>query len=204
MRIGVDIDGVLNYRQEFVVAYGTKFCVEKGLSYKLNLAEHSIKRMFGLTQAERDEFWLQYAKNQMWIWPAQCFAAEVIHKLRAEGHEIFIITGRNNRDPRIEEMPETWTWEDVTKDWLARNGVEYDGIAFDLGRPVPNDKGTYCAEHKIDVMIEDLPEYLETLAGKTKILVYDQPYNQQMDLPQAQRVYSWYDAYAKIKQLEQI
>lgn len=201
MRIGVDIDGVLNYRQEFMLAYGAKFCFEKGLPGIQDVQSHSVRQMLGVTKEERDEFWRKYAKYQMWVWPAQCFAAEVIQKLREEGHEIFIVTGRNNDDLRTDGMPEGMSWEDVTIDWLARNGIEYDQIEFHRGRPAPHDKGTYCAEQGVEVMIEDLPEYLETLAGKTRLFVYDQPYNRKVDLPNMQRVYSWYDIYSKIKEM---
>lgn len=203
MRIGVDIDGVLNYRQEFVFAYGTKFCVEEGIFTGIREADsHSLRRIFGITDEQRDEFWRRYARYQMWVWPAQCFAAEMIHKLRNEGHEIYIVTGRSNHDLRTDGMPEGKTWEEITIDWLKRNKIEYDGIGFDLGRPVPGDKGTYCAEQKIDVMIDDLPAYLETMVGKTQIMVYDQPYNRELNLPGAVRVHSWYEIYDKIRKME--
>lgn len=202
MRIGVDIDGVLNYRQEFMLTYGAKFCYEKGLPGIQDILAHGTRKLLGLTQEERDEFWRKYAKYQMWIWPAQCFAAEVIRRLRAEGHEIFIVTGRNNEDPPVDDMPEGQSWEEITEDWLARNEIEYDRIEFHRGRPAPYDKGTFCAEQGIELMIEDLPEYLETLAGKTRIFVFDQPYNKNVELPEMQRVHSWYDIYSKIKELE--
>lgn len=202
MRIGIDIDGVLNYRQEFIMAYGTKFCEERGLGGVKRADAHGIRELFGISKELRDEFWREYAKYQMWIWPAQCFAAEVIRKLREAGHEIFIVTGRNNQDLPVKGMPGGKNWEEITKDWLKENKIEYDAIEFDRGRPAPYDKGTYCAAQKISVMIEDLPEYLETLAGKTKIFVFNQPYNQKVDLPEMKRVYSWYDIYDKIKEME--
>lgn len=201
MRIGVDIDGVLNYRQEFMLAYGAKFCFEEGLPGIQDATVHRTSRVFNLTPAQRDEYWRRYGKYQMWIWPAQCFAAEVIKQLRRDGHEIFIVTGRNDEDLPVDGMPVGMGWEDITIDWLARNDIEYDQIEFHRGRPAPFDKGTYCAEQNIDIMIEDLPEYLVTLAGKTKIFVFDQPYNRTVDLPNMQRVYSWYDIYSKIREL---
>ena len=202
MKIGIDIDGVLNRRQEFVMAYGAKFCVERGLTGLQSPDEYSLRKMYGWTEEERNEFWWQYAKYQMWVWPAQSFAAEVIKKLRKDGHEIQIVTGRNNDDMRVEGMPANKSWEEVTVDWLRKNEIVYDKIEFHRGGSVPNDKGTYCAEQGIDVMIEDLPEYLETLVGKTRIMVFDQPYNRKIELPNMWRVYSWYDIYNKIKELE--
>lgn len=202
MRIGVDIDGVLNYRTEILREQGTKFCVESGKGSLVAPERHHLREMFGWDQATRDEFWCRYGKYQMILVPAQTYAAEVLEKLRGEGHEIWIITGRNNQDQRVEGMSEGATWEEVTKDWLARNQIIYDGIAFDLGRPTPHDKATFCLERGIDVMIEDLPEYLMNFDERTKVLIYDQPYNQDVRLENSERVYTWYDVYSKIKKME--
>lgn len=200
MRIGIDIDGVLNYRQAFVIECGTKFCAETGKGRLTNLGEHHLSRMYEWDGETRDEFWQKYGIEQMYRWPAQNYAAEVIRKLKNEGHEIWIITGRNNRDPLVEGMPRA-TWEETTKLWLDENGILYDEVAFDLGRPAPNDKGTFCAEHGVEVMIDDLPEYLLGMAGKTRVMIFDQPYNRDLVIEGAERVYSWYDIYEKIKVL---
>ena len=50
--------------------------------------------------------------------------------------------------------------------------------------------------------MEDLPEYLETLVGKTRVFVFDQPYNREVKLPEMERVYGWYDVYSKIRRME--
>lgn len=201
MKIGIDIDGVLNRRQEFVMACGTKFCVETGKGSIVRPKSHHLSEIYGWDKSVRDEFWRRYGRYQMIEWPAVIYAAEVVRKLREEGNEIWIITGRNNDDTRVDGMPDGASWEDVTKAWLAENGIIYDGIAFDLGRPAPNDKGTFCREHGIDVMIEDLPEYLATFDETTKVFVYDQPYNQDVQPLNGARVYSWYDVYGKLKEV---
>ncbi len=200
MRIGVDIDGVLNYRQEFVIECGTKFCVETREGRLTNLGEHHLSKIYEWDRETRDEFWQKYGIEQMYRWPAQTYAAEVIRKLKAEGHEIWIITGRNNHDPLVPEMPRP-TWEETTKLWLEENGILYDEIAFDLGRPAPNDKGTFCAENGVEVMIDDLPEYLLGMEGKTRVMIFDQPYNRDLVIAGAERVYSWYDIYGKIQEV---
>ncbi len=201
MRIGVDIDGVLNYREEILLAYGTKFCAETGKGSLVEPLAHHLSEMFGWDRVTRDEFWYEYGRYQMIECPAVQFAAEVIRKLREEGHEIWIVTGRNNRDMWIKGMPEGESWEEVTKDWLARNKIEYNEIAFDLGRPAPDDKGTFCRKNGITVMIEDLPEYLDTFDETTKVLIYNQPYNREVEPVNGVRVYSWYDIYVKLKEV---
>lgn len=200
MRIGVDIDGVLNYRQEFVIECGTKFCVETREGRLTNLGEYHLSKIYEWDRETRDEFWQKYGIEQMYRWPAQTYAAEVIRKLKEEGHEIWIITGRNNHDPLVPEMPRP-TWEETTKLWLEENGILYDEIAFDLGRPALNDKGTFCAENGVEVMIDDLPEYLLGMEGKTRVMIFDQPYNRDLAIVGAERVYSWYDIYSKIQEV---
>ncbi len=55
MRIGVDIDGVLNYRQEFVIECGTKFCVETREGRLTNLGEHHLSKIYEWDRETRDE-----------------------------------------------------------------------------------------------------------------------------------------------------
>ncbi len=197
MRIGVDIDGVLNYRELFALEEGTKFCAETGKGWLMKPTSHSMRDMYGWNEEIRDEFWREHGIKQMYECPARRYAAEVLSKLREMGHEVWIVTGRNNGDLPANGMPRK-TWEEVTKLWLEENNIYYDEIAFNKGGELPNDKGTFCAENNIEIMIDDLPEYLETMAGKTQVMIFDQPYNRDFEMPGAVRVYSWYDIYMKI------
>lgn len=201
MRIGVDIDGVLNRRMRFLLDCGSEFCAKSGKGGIQNLRSPHVSEIFGWDKQTRDEFWYEYGALQMFVWPAQNYAAEVIRKLRQEGHEIWIITGRNNEDSRVKGMLEGATWEDTTKDWLAENKIEYDQIHFGLNG-IKRSKGPFCRENGIDVMIEDLPEYLEGFVGKTRVLIFDQPYNREVEVPNSERVYAWYDIYSKIRKMK--
>lgn len=203
MRIGVDIDGVLNYHRRFYIECGTKYCAETGKGKLTDPDAGHLVSMFDWDCQTRDNFWDQYGYVQMCVWPAQTYAAEVIRKLREEGHEIWIITGRNNNDQIIQNMLAP-TWEETTKIWLSQNQIEYDQICFNHQDKVPTDKGTFCAENHVELMIEDNPDYLQTLIGKTQPIVFDTPYNRTDALQGLPRVYSWYDVYAKIKEMEQI
>jgi len=198
MRIGVDIDGVLNYRTEIVKEQGMKFCVETGKGKMVNPDAHSLSEEFGWDHTTLDEYWQKYAKYQMMLCPAVAYAAEVIRKLRKEGNEIWIVTGRNEQDLRFEGMPENMGWEDLTRRWLAQNEIEYDAMGFGT-----IDKADYCERNGIDAMVEDLPLYLEGFDGVTKVLIYDQPYNRQVKVANSERVYAWYDVYNKIKEMEE-
>ena len=56
-------------------------------------------------------------------------------------------------------------------------------------------------ENGVEVMIDDLPEYLLGMEGKTRVMIFDQPYNRDLVIAGAERVYSWYDIYSKIKSM---
>lgn len=194
MKIGIDIDGVLNYAPKIMLECGTKYCVETGLGKLLDPGAHDLTQKFSWDTETARDFWVKYAWRQVWEDATQDFAAEVIDKLREDGHEIWIVTGRANSDRRVNGMLENETWEDVTKKWLAREGIHYDEFGFDQ-----QDKGSFCREHGIEVMVEDSVGYLKTFDGQTKVLIFDYPYNREVDLSNAERVYSWYDIYAKVK-----
>lgn len=200
MRIGIDIDGVLNYREQFVLECGTKYCVESGKGKLQNIKSAHIGEVFGWDRSTRDDFWYKYGALQMFGWPARMFAAEVIEKLKTDGHEIWIVTGRNNGDSRVKGMLEGATWEDVTRGWLAENGIAYDQIHFELNGDIRS-KAPFCRENHVDIMIEDLPEYLTEFEGETKVLIFDQPYNREVEVPNSERVYTWYDIYSKIQEM---
>ena len=197
MRIGVDIDGVLNRRQEFILEYGSKYCLETGRGHLQDPNALHFGDMYGWTKPERDDFWDHYGWLQMYVLPAQLCASDVIKKLKADGHEIWIVTGRNNGDRRVLEMPEHETWDVVTRRWLQNNEIYFDEFGFNH-----QNKGQFCRDNQIDVMIEDDPGYLETFDEQTKVFIFNQPYNRNATTPNCERVFGWYDIYNKIRELE--
>lgn len=197
MRIGVDIDGVLNYYELAVLEYGTKYCFETGRGKLEDANAISGKQIYGWNEEISMDYWKKYTKFQSWILPARTYAAEVIAKLREEGHEIWIVTGRSNADTLAPDMPRS-TWEETTRYWLAENGIQFDEMGFGM-----KEKGAFCAENQIDLMIEDAPVYLKKLeAAGIRTFIFDHRYNQEVNFVGAERVYSWYDIYSKIKKLE--
>ncbi len=192
MRIGIDIDGVLNSQYNFCIEYGTKFCNELG-KYKLeNLNVIDTTDMFLWGEDVAHQFWDKYRKELVVNLPAKRFASEVIKKLKDESNEIYIITARKNNDEWFSETLKKDV-EKITKKWLKNNDIYYDKIFFDV-----KNKGLLCKENNIDFMIEDDPKNLKTLIGNTEVIVFDYPYNRNREFENLIRVYSWYDIYDKI------
>lgn len=197
MRIGVDIDGCLTEQVHIVWEMGAKFCVEKGWRCRIDPTAISKEKMLGIDEQGWHELWCKYAKSWMLDLPMRACAAEVISKLRKEGHEIWIVTARSDTDLRFEGMRKDESFQEATERWLMENGIVYDHMAF-----ATRNKGEFCRENSIDVMIEDDPRYLETFdVERQRVLIFDQPYNQGVEMKNGARVYAWYDVYDKIQRM---
>jgi UDP-glucose 4-epimerase len=57
-------------------------------------------------------------------------------------------------------------------------------------------------ENKIDIMIEDCVEAIIAQSKYTKHFCYDTRYNRDFTLKGTKRVFSWYDIYRNIKEME--
>ncbi len=69
------------------------------------------------------------------------FAKEVISAWRKAGHEITILTARSKE---MFQNPEK-----LTRDWLEKRKIPYDKLVIE------KDKGAYCAEHGIDLFLDN-------------------------------------------------
>ncbi len=192
MRIGIDIDGVLNSQYNFCIDYGTKFCNELGKYHLENIECIDTTDMFLWGEEVAHEFWNKYREELVEKLPAKKYSSEVINKLKNEGNSISIITARKNNDEWFPDELKN-NVEEITKKWLKENKIYYDKIVFDV-----KDKGKYCKNNEVDVMIEDDPINLKKLIGNTKVIIFDYPYNRNIEFSDLIRVYSWYDIYDKI------
>ena len=196
MRIGIDIDGVLNSQYNFCIDYGTKFCNELG-KYKLeNINVIDTTDMFLWGEDIAHQFWNKFREDLVVKLPAKLFASEVINKLKDDGNEIYIITARKNNDEWFPDYLKNDV-EGLTKKWLKDNDIYYDEIKFDV-----KDKGEYCRSNKIDIMIDDDPINIRKLVGNTHVIVFDYPYNRNKEFASLMRAYSWYDIYDRIEYLK--
>lgn len=189
MKIGIDIDGVLNSQYNFCIDYGTKFCHELG-KYKLeNINVIDTTDMFLWDETTAHEFWNKYREDLVTYLPAKVYASEVIKKLRDEGNEIIIITARKNNDEWFPESIRSDV-EGLTKRWLKENNIIYDKIFFNV-----RDKGELSRKENVDVMIDDDPINIRKLVGNTEVIIFDYPYNRSDEFKELNRAYSWYDIY---------
>ena len=193
MRIGIDIDGVLTDIERFVADYGTKYCVENNLPINITAGEYDEFKTFNWTEEQGIKFWNEYIVYYATKYPAREFAAEVTRKLKEEGHEIYIVTARNDYGVPKEYIGKM---RDFVAKWLKNNSISYDKIIYTEGNKLP-----YCVGNYIELMIEDCDNNVKEISTKIPVLCFDCRYNKNIKGKNITRVYSWYDVYDKISKI---
>lgn len=191
MRIGIDIDGVMVNIEQFIGDYGIKFCEENNLCYKVKKDEYDEAKALGISEENSEKFWNKYLKYYATEYPARDFASEVIQKLKEDGHEIYIITARNEWGLVGDDYGKM---KEFVSSWLEKNNIYYDKLIYTEGSKLP-----YCIGNYIDIMIEDSPKNIKDISSKIPVLCYNCNYNANIKGENITRVYSWYDVYNKIK-----
>lgn len=181
MNLGFDIDGVIS---DFVAA----FCDLTKKKYNVCLKEsdiycHDLNLVLGITKNERNELIKETLKEDLKLNDG---SKEIITKLWAEGHKIYLLTARYASS--IE----------TTKEWLKKNGIPYTEL-FQLKEGEKNNTNL-----KLDLIVEDcLQDALEWSPKVTNILVYDHPWNKTLNVKGLiKRVYSWKEIYQEVQRLK--
>lgn len=187
MRIGVDIDGVLNNISDWHLSYGSKYASLKGIDRGFHPDEYFVKDVFSFTDRERNEFWDQHMVKLAKTIDIRPFAVEVLHKLKEMGHTIVILTARNS-DFLIGEYE--GKMDDLVLEWLDKHGVPYDEIITDS-----TSKVSKCLEYSLDVMIEDKKKNILEISKHIPVLCFDQLHNRGVEGHNIHRVYTWYQVY---------
>lgn len=78
-------------------------------------------------------------------------------------------------------------------DWLKKYLIIYDQICF-----AKMSKTKELVENKIDVMIDDSPIIAKDIVAVCKLYLFDNRYNQNIELDHMERVFGFYDIYRKI------
>ena len=186
MQIGIDIDGVLNNLDEYHITQGTKFCYENALPFNLHIEEYKLQNKFNWDKATEHRF---YEQNYLYFLTTSAYlrpcANEVLRELYKK-HNIIFITARKPRDipPYVNK-----TMEQITRKWLDDNSILYNQLLF-----TESNKSDVLLTQKIDLMIEDNPEYLKQVFDiPVTFLCFDTNYNRIKLPPNVHRIYSWYE-----------
>lgn len=141
MKIAVDIDDTLSTLDRLKA--GTAYLVRQGLPVKVKDGNaHLLRGVFDWTEEEAIAFLRGGGITLFTDAPVRDGARETLARLRAEGHEIVILTARTKEWFRNAEK--------VSRDWLEKRRIPYDEIVTD-----EDEKGRYCLEHGIGIIVDD-------------------------------------------------
>lgn len=192
MRIGIDIDNCISNFNDTLLKEYLKHDKELRNTGIINdNPEYLRKGMFDWTEEEESNFYNENIENFAKQFKPIEDSPYYIKKLKEDGHEIYIITGRNNgeyKDPYK-----------LTEEWLDKYGIVYDKLIFTNAYKV-YEKTEVCIKDKIDLMIEDSTKIsLDLINNGIKVFTMNTRYNQKEKT--LDRVSTWEEIYERISNL---
>lgn len=194
MKIGIDIDNCISNFDDTLLKEYLKHDKELRNTGIINENPEYLRRgMFDWTEEEEKNFYdaniEKFAKSLKPLENSPYY----IKKLKEDGHEIYIITGRNNG-----EYANPY---ELTEEWLKQYDIIYDKLvltdAYDK-----HAKTVVCLEDNIDLMIEDSTRTsLDLKNNGIKVFTMNTRYNQKEQT--LDRVSNWKEIYEKISKLNQ-
>ena len=191
-KIGIDIDNVLSNFDEILLEEFLKHDKELRNTGIVNNDVYITKGMFDWSKEEQDEFYYNNIERIAKSLEVLKDAPEYIRKLKEEGNEIYIISGRDNG-----EYSDPYK---MTIDWLNKYNIVYDELILTNANNTL-EKAKICLENDIDIMIDDSTRILlEVYNSGITALLMDTPYNRKIN--NLQRVHSWKEIYEYITYLK--
>lgn len=193
MRIGIDIDGVLTDILQYMCDYCSKYFFEKNKELNINCNVYDLSEMFHVSEEEACECWERLVEDYAMNIPARPFASKIIQKIKDEGNDIYIISSRcassqfnlNGKMPQLVEL------------WLKNNKIIYDKLIL-----CSYDKLQICKENSIDIIIDDYAGNIMPISSYIPVICYNANHNYKCNGKNIYRAYSWYDVYAKYKNIK--
>lgn len=192
MRIGIDIDNCISNFDDTLLKEYLKHDKELRNTGIINEnPEYLRKGMFDWTEGEENSFYDANIENFARKLKPIEDSSYYIKRLKEDGHEIYIITGRNNgeyKDPY-----------ELTKEWLNKYDIIYDKLIFTNAYD-KHAKSEVCLENNIDLMIEDSTRIsLDLINNGIKVYTMNTRYNQKEQT--LDRVSKWKEIYERISKL---
>jgi len=191
MKIGIDIDNVIsNFNDELLKEY-LKHDKELRNTGIINKDVFIRYGMFDWTEKEETEFYKNSIERIAIKLKPIHRATETIKKLKEDGNEIIIISGRNNGEYNNPYK--------LTEEWLAKYNIVYDKLIL-TNAYNKEEKANVCKENNIDIMIEDSTQTAVNIEKVgTKVLFINTRYNKNNE--NFEKVSNWKEIYSKISKL---
>lgn len=190
MRIGIDIDNVIaNFNDELLKEYLKHDKTLRNRGIINENADYITRGMLDWSEEEESSFYKEnierIAKNLKLIQGVKKY----IDKLKQDGNEIYIITGRDNG--------EYANPKEMTEKWLEDNGIIYDKLIFTNAYD-KQAKAEECKKNNIDVMIDDsTATCMAVQESGIRVFLMNTRFNKKNK--ELERVSSWKEIYSKIR-----
>lgn len=192
MKIGIDLDNVIANFDDVLLKEYIKHDKELRNTGIINEnADYIGKGMFDWTEEEEKSFYYGNIERMARELKPLKDAALYIKKLKEEGNEIYIISGRDNGEY-------TNPYDD-TKKWLDKYGIAYDKLIL-TNAYQKHEKAEECLKHNIDIMIDDSTKTCQEAINRgIKVFTMNTRFNRKAE--GLDRVSNWEEIYKKISQL---
>lgn len=191
MRIGIDIDNVISsFDNSLLKEYIKHDKTLRNTGIINENADYIRRGMFDWTLEEEKTFYDENIERIAQELKPIYNAKKYIDKLKEDGNEIYIITGRNNGDYKNPY--------DITINWLNKHQIYYDKLIF-TNAYNKQEKAEECIKNNIDIMIEDSTSTaINIKEAGIRVLFMKTRFNQNDQ--ELERVSTWKEIYSKIAQ----
>lgn len=192
MKIGIDLDNVIANFDDVLLKEYIKHDKELRNTGIINEnADYIGKGMFDWTEEEEKSFYYSNIERMARELKPLKDAPLYIKKLKEEGNEIYIISGRDNGEY-------TNPYED-TKKWLEKYHIPYDELIL-TNAYQKHEKAEECLKHDIEIMIDDSTKTCqEAIKRGIKVFTMNTRFNRKVE--GLDRVSNWEEIYEKISEL---
>lgn len=183
MKIGIDIDNTITNTLPLLKDYCEKYnrdVVKKNL--KMNEFGFSTSNLFDWTKEEEMDFCRKYLKEIVLSAGIKENAQEIIKKLKEDNNYIYIITSRKKL-----YFDEPFS---MTEKFLKDNNILYDELIVGC-----EDKYSFCKKNKIDIMIDDEPQNINSISKIIPVLVFNGIQNEKCHGNNIIKVDTWNEVY---------
>lgn len=194
MKIGIDIDNVISNFDDTLLNEYLKHDKELRNTGIINKNTYLRNGMFDWSEDEEKDFYTKNIEKFAEKFKPINNSTYYINKLKEDGHEIYIITGRDNGEYSNPHQ--------MTVEWLEKYNIIYDKLIL-TNAYNSKEKADICMENGISIMIDDSSRICKEVDKVgIKALLMDTPYNKQTDT--ITRVQNWQEIYEYISKFQNV
>lgn len=188
MNIGIDIDDTITDTFDYLMPYVAEF-FETDIEY-LKRNNISYSNLPDEWKKREIDFAKKYYDKVVIGIPTKQHVCEYISKIKSLGHNIYIITARDNRLYKNAYKK--------TEEQLSKNNIYYDKLFCTF------DKAEICKNEHIDIMIDDSIYNCEEVSKVgTQALLFNNKININIDV-EFKRMNNWQQVYEYINHIGRI